>query len=184
MAVRSGDDMKDISAATCSSPPSDLIARSTSSFYRWRARLFFNRRPTHPNPRDPVARETAKTNLPRADLRVRCPRCNSLAVNAHHVRAAGWAGFMIPNVQAAALMLSMRIQSTSHSTRSFGPRRLDEYRRHAYGRWTLSPSRLHLVQGHVNPSIPRRYIYREDFLLFFPYSFLYPVSVVWPASLN
>jgi hypothetical protein len=45
MEVRSGDffgdDIKDIFAATCSSFPSDLIARSTSSFYtRVRGRSF------------------------------------------------------------------------------------------------------------------------------------------------
>jgi hypothetical protein len=33
--------MKDILAATCSLPPSYLIARSTSLFRGWRARKFF-----------------------------------------------------------------------------------------------------------------------------------------------
>jgi hypothetical protein len=41
------DDTKDIFAAICSPPPSDLIARSTSSFYRWHTTIF--RQPTHPH---------------------------------------------------------------------------------------------------------------------------------------
>jgi hypothetical protein len=36
-----GDDIKDISAATYSLPPSDLIARPASSFCRWRVKNFF-----------------------------------------------------------------------------------------------------------------------------------------------
>jgi hypothetical protein len=42
-----GDYTNDISVATCSLLPSDLIARSTSSFYRRRAKIFFSP-PTHP----------------------------------------------------------------------------------------------------------------------------------------
>jgi hypothetical protein len=45
MAVRSGDlfgdDMKNISAVTCLLPPSNLTARSTSSFYKRHAKNFF-----------------------------------------------------------------------------------------------------------------------------------------------
>jgi hypothetical protein len=40
MTVRSGDDMKDIPATTYSLPPSDLIARSTSSFCKRHAKYF------------------------------------------------------------------------------------------------------------------------------------------------
>jgi hypothetical protein len=51
MAVRSGDlfgdDKRNISTATCSPPLSDLIARSTSSFYR-RCTKVFSRPHTHP----------------------------------------------------------------------------------------------------------------------------------------
>jgi hypothetical protein len=36
-----GDDMKDFSVTTCSLLPSDPIARSTSSFYGRRTRIFF-----------------------------------------------------------------------------------------------------------------------------------------------
>jgi hypothetical protein len=58
MAARSGDlfddDTKDIFAAIYSTPPSDLIARSTSSFYKQRAKNFFRSAnffvPTHPSP--------------------------------------------------------------------------------------------------------------------------------------
>jgi hypothetical protein len=50
MVARTGDlfGTKDISAATCSPPPSDLIARSMSSFSGRRAKKFFSRTPTHP----------------------------------------------------------------------------------------------------------------------------------------
>jgi phage baseplate assembly protein gpV len=63
-----GDDTKDIPTAICSLPPSDLIARSTSSLCRWHARKKFWR-PTHLR----SVREVRAWRTPSCSEQIVCP---------------------------------------------------------------------------------------------------------------